>query len=137
MSNKFLDNGNKFNISQKIFIGEKNSNNKQFKKKLDYFATLKTTSSKKNFLLETDLKQIRFFISENLGKLTSILDINISRQLESVDQISDHSVCTDRNFDKIKKKLKIHQNIKKKFNFYEGKTVFLSCISFLLCHLLF
>lgn len=137
MSSKFLYNENKFKINQKTLIGKTIGKNNKLKKKLDYFSRLKTTSSKNFFLMENDLKQIRFFISENLGKLTSILDINISRQSESVEQISDHSIGMDKNLDKIKKKLNLSKNIKKKFTFFERKTVFLSIISFLLCNYLF
>ena len=156
--NKILNQFNKFLYifffnSEKFFQMEaesfKSENNLKIKKNLkklkshrsnrnlDCLEKFKNISEKKIFLLSFDLKQINHFISESLGKLTSNLSSNISQHLEYIEQISDHSIGTEKNLVKIKTRLKLIKNVKKNKILFSEKAIILAIFSFFLNKLLF
>ena len=106
-------------------------------KNLECLEKFKKTSEKKNFLLAFDLKQINHFISESIGKLTSNLSLNISQHLAYIEQISDHSIGTEKNLVKIKTRLKLIKNVKKNKILFSEKAIILAIFSFFLNKLLF
>ena len=107
--------------------------NKDFKKTMQ----IKDSSQKKKFLYQKDITYIKYFISDKLVKLNSILDVNITNQLEMIEQVSDHSVFTESDLIKTKAKIKSIENMKKKFNVIGAKTISCTFVSFFTCIFLF
>ena len=111
-----------------------------FKKRWqDSFKLLKKThdiSIKKNSFLENEIKAIQLFISNNLERLTSSLDLNINAHLELIEQVSDHSIDIQTSSKKIHIKLRSTKNIRKKFTFFENKIFCFIWISFIFCYFL-
>lgn len=103
------------------------------------FKLLKKThniSKKKNSFLENEIEGIKLFISNNLEKLTSSLELNINAHLELIEQISDHSFDIHTSSKKIHIKLKSIKNVGKKFTFFETKIFCFIWISFIFCYFL-
>jgi hypothetical protein len=115
----------------------KKSKSKSLNRNLECLEKFSGISGKKNFLLAFDLKQINHFISGSLGKLTSNLSLNISQHLEYIEQISDHSIGTEKNLVKIKTRLKFIKNVKKNKILCSEKAIVLAIFSFFLIKLLF
>jgi len=129
-----------------IFLIHKKKNSKRKINKFDQgfkhnndlgvISKFKNILTKKKFLLKADLNNIRLFFSENLCKLTSIIDLNIMFHQEFLDQILDHSIETNINSDKIKTKINSIRNGGKKFYFFDNLTIYILFISNILCILL-
>ena len=115
-----------------------NKFDKRFKHNNDLcvISKFKNILTKKKFLLKADLNNIKLFFSENLCKLTSIIDLNITFHQEFLDQILDHSIETNINSDKIKTKINSIRNGGKKFYFFDNLTIYILFISNILCILL-
>ena len=107
--------------------------NKDFKKIMQ----IKNSSLKKKFLYQKDINFIKYFISDKLVKLNTILDVNIANQLEIIEQVSDHSVFTEIDLMKTKAKIKSIENMKKRFNLISTKTMGCTFVSFFICKFLF
>jgi hypothetical protein len=134
--NEFLlAKGHVFFKKENKFSKRKKNNPQKFlpQENLQYMRNFKKFSEKKKVLLNKDITQIKCFIINNLGKLTSILDLNINNQLEMIEQVSDHSINAYSNSIKIKNKINYVKNFKKNFNFCDRKTINLSIISFFIC----
>jgi hypothetical protein len=93
-------------------------------------------SKKKNSFLESEMEVIYLFISNNLGKLTSTLDLNLTAHSELIEQVSDHSIDIQTSSKKIRIKLRSIKNIRKNFTFFENKIFCFIWISFILCYFL-
>jgi hypothetical protein len=103
------------------------------------FKLLKKTQNifkKKNSFLENEIEVIQLFISNNLGRLTSSLDLNINAHLELIEQVSDHSIDIQISSKKIHIKLRSIKNIRKNFTFFENKIFCFIWISFIFCYFL-
>ena len=82
------------------------------------------------------MEVIYLFISNNLGKLTSTLDLNLTAHSELIEQVSDHSIDIQTSSKKIRIKLRSIKNIRKNFTFFENKIFCFIWISFILCYFL-
>jgi hypothetical protein len=120
-------------IKKKLKKSKSNSSTRN----LESIEKFSSISGKKNLLLAFDLKQINHFISESLGKLTSNLSLNISQHLEYIEQISDHSIGTEKNLVKIKTRLNFINNVKKNKILCSEKAIVLAIFSFFLIKLFF
>jgi hypothetical protein len=139
-------------LSEKFFEKERNSSffskktfslslgkKEKTKNETRNFKLLKKThdiSIKKNSFLENEIKAIQLFISNNLERLTSSLDLNINAHLELIEQVSDHSIDIQTSSKKIHIKLRSTKNIRKKFTFFENKIFCFIWISFIFCYFL-
>ena len=96
----------------------------------------KNIGDKKNYLLKHEIKFIRIFLSNNLGKLTSSLDLNINTHLDLIEQVSDHSINIKRSSDKIQLKIRSIKSTRKKFSLIEIKIFCFTLFAFFLCYFL-
>jgi len=118
------------NKVKKSYPGSKSNSN------LEPMIKFKNSSIKKNFLLKNDLTQIYGFVSDNLSKLTSVLDQNITFHQDLLEQISDHSNESNLNLGKIKTIIKSIRNVKEKLYFFDRKVFILLSISLFLSRII-
>jgi len=116
--------------STKISLPKEKGGNLRLKEKT------KNICGKKNYLIKNEIETIRVFISNNLGKLTSFLDLNVNAHLELIEQVSDHSIDVKKSSEKIQLNIRTIKNRRKRFIFFENKIICFTLISFFLCYFL-